>query len=71
MTNEKETSAVLTGLLTGNKYNVSVFALRGNELGMAATKTFTTALPPPRLLFDKSGFCISLIKISKTISKHV
>ena len=48
VTNEKETSAVLTGLQTGNKYNVSVIALRGNEIGYPATKTFTTALPPPR-----------------------
>jgi len=47
VTNEKETSAVLTGLQTGNKYNVSVVALRGNEIGQPAMTTFTTALPPP------------------------
>lgn len=45
--NERETSAVLTGLETGTMYNISVTAVRYQEVGAPAQISFTTALPPP------------------------
>ena len=45
--NERETSAVLTGLETGTMYNITVTAVRYQEIGAPARISFTTALPPP------------------------